>query len=138
MHKRWSGAPGQALVEMTLALGVLILLIFGSICAVQWAMASYSVTQAARAAAHQAALLGGDDGPQGTVVAAARQALAGGIGMRSERATVVVTCATTPCRRYTLITVRVRYEDGFWAPIGPFSELRTEATATRAAERDQQ
>jgi hypothetical protein len=128
-------AAGQALVETTLALGILILLIFGGINVVQWVMAQYHVGQAARVAAHQAALQGGEDG-RGSIAALARTVLAQGLGTRGEHARVTVRCESTPCLRYTAITVEVEYQGRFWVPFGPFRDFRARAAATRAAEVD--
>jgi len=126
------------MVEMTIVLLLLTMLVFGAVCALQILMAQYTVAQAARVAAHQAALIGGDDGPNGTVAGMAREVLDGGMGTRSDRASISVQCATDPCRRYAAITVRISYRDELWAPIGPFGEVVADASATRAAERDQQ
>jgi TadE-like protein len=80
---------GQAMVELSLALMVLLLLVLGAISTIQILMAQYSVAQAARAAAHQAALIGGADGAGGNladaggrVAEAARLILDGGMGTR--------------------------------------------------------
>ena len=59
--------PGQSLVEFALVLGVLLLIILGGIDAVQILMTQYTVNQAVRASAHQAALVGGPDGSSGNV-----------------------------------------------------------------------
>jgi Flp pilus assembly protein TadG len=130
--------PGQGMVEMALTLMVLLLLIFGAICAFQIIMTRYTVTQAARAAAHQAALVGGDDGANGSVRGIATTVLDSGLTTRSQQAQITVQCATQPCRRYQMITVRIRYEDELWAPIGPFTRVEADVQATRAAEKDQQ
>jgi Flp pilus assembly protein TadG len=143
--------PGQAMTEMSLVLMILLLLVFGAISALQILMAQYTVAQAARAAAHQAALLGGPDGPDGRltevsgrVAETARLILDGGMGTSAARATIQVVCrdaegqALTRCRRYDAITVRIRYEDELWAPIGVLDRVRADVSATRAAEQDQQ
>jgi Flp pilus assembly protein TadG len=139
------------MVELTLVLMILLLLVFGAITTLQILMTQYTVAQATRAAAHQAALLGGADGPGGTldgapgqVAEAARLILDGGMGTSAAQATITVTCrdasdrVVAQCRRYDAITVRIQYEDTPWAPIGPFDRVRADISATRAAERDQQ
>lgn len=131
-------SPGQGLVETALTLMVLLLLIFGAICAFQIIMTQYTVTQAARAAAHQAALVGGDDGEQGSVRRIAATVLDSGIATHAQQAQISITCATQPCRRYEAITVRIRYDDELWTPIGPFTRVRADVSATRTAEKDQQ
>ncbi len=135
---------GQAMVEFAMVLGILMLLIFGAICALQILMTQYTVAQAARTAAHQAALIGGDDGTNGTVRSIARTILDGGMGTSSSNATISIICRdaggrlVTQCRRYYSITVRVEYIDTPWVPIGPFTQVHADISATRAAERDQQ
>ncbi|MFO7168289.1 MAG: TadE/TadG family type IV pilus assembly protein [Chloroflexota bacterium] len=139
------------MVEMTIVMLILLLLVFGAITVMQILMTQYTVAQAARAAAHQAALLGGPDGPDGGLATApgqvaesARLILDGGMGTSAARATMTVTCrnaegqAVSRCRRYDAITVRIQYDDTPWAPIGPFDRIRADISATRAAERDQQ
>jgi Flp pilus assembly protein TadG len=136
-------------VELAIVLPVLLLLVFGSVDAVQIAMANYTVNAAARLAANQAALIGGPDGntgaaplalptASGTVAQAVRAALDGGMATRSTHAgaTLTVTCATSPCQRYQPITVTVVYADAVWAPIGPFRSFAARATATRSSEQD--
>src|SRR5437868_15056781 len=59
-------ARGQALVEMALAMGVLLLFLLGGLDCLQLLMTNYTVSQAVRAAAHQAALIGGPDGQNGS------------------------------------------------------------------------
>ncbi|HMO56345.1 MAG TPA: pilus assembly protein [Roseiflexaceae bacterium] len=134
-NRRYSG---QAMVEMSVVLVLLTTLIFGAVSALQILMAKYTLAQAARVAAHQAALIGGDDGPEGTVTALARDVIDSGMGTRSERATISISCSSDPCRRYESITVSIGYRDELWVPIGPFAEVVAHASATRAAERDQQ
>jgi|YNPBryunderm2012_1023409.scaffolds.fasta_scaffold03769_2 hypothetical protein len=128
---------GQALVETLLVIPILLLLVMGLIGLGQILLANYTVTQAARAAAHQAAIAGG--GPAGETVArtAAQQVIAAGVGMEPEQARIAVTCAA-PCRRYAPITVTVRYQGEFWAPLPPlFTAFEVRAEAVRATERDQ-
>lgn len=64
---------------------------------------------------------------------------AGGVGIDFANATLRVACLRQPCRRYDPITVEVTYRGGFWAPLPPlFEQFSVRASATRAAERDQQ
>ncbi|MGQ9925609.1 MAG: TadE/TadG family type IV pilus assembly protein [Chloroflexaceae bacterium] len=128
---------GQALVETLLVLPILLLLVIGLIGLGQILLANYTVTQAARAAAHQAAIAGG--GPAGETAArtTAQQVIAAGVGMEPEQAQIAVTCVA-PCRRYAPITITVRYQGEFWAPLPPlFTAFEVWAEAVRAAERDQ-
>ena len=130
-HVRW----GQALVEMTMVLGLLMVLMLGTVCVCQVLFAGYAVGNAARAAAHQAAIQGG---APAAAFSAAEMVLQSGVGTSYDRATVTVTCARTPCRRYDPITVRIVYRDSYWTPVLMFSEFTVTAEATRASERDQQ
>jgi hypothetical protein len=143
--------PGQAMTELSMVLMILLLLVFGAISTLQILMAHYTVAQATRAAAHQAALLGGPDGPGGNLAAApgrvaeaARLILDGGFGTSAAKATIDITCHDTAghvlasCRRYDAITVHIHYEDELWAPIGVLDRVRADMRATRAAEQDQQ
>ena len=142
---------GQSLVELAIVLPVLVLLVFGSIAAIQIAMANYTVTAAARAAANQAALIGGADGTTGstavavptatgTIAQIVRSTLDGGMGTRSTNtgATITVTCASTPCKRYQPITVTLVYTDAVWVPAGPFKAFTARASFTRSSEQDRQ
>lgn len=127
---------GQALVEMALALPVLLFLLLGLICIGQILLANYAVNQAARAAAHHAAIEGGE--PDAAYNAAAN-VLDAGVGTSYEAATVTVRCDHTPCRRYDAVSVAIVYADNFWTPIPPlFTRFVVNASATRAAERDEQ
>ncbi|RMD75659.1 MAG: pilus assembly protein [Chloroflexi bacterium] len=129
---------GQTLIEMALALPILLTLVVGLFSVGQLLLTHYAVNQAARAAAHQAALTGGDRTATET---AARQALAGSAWVTPSNSEVVIACPRRPCRRYDPITVEVRYRAALWIPIAllPFGdELVVRASATRAAERDQQ
>ncbi len=128
----------QALVELALMLPVLIMLIFGTICVMQLLLTQMVVFQAARIAVHQAALVGGDDGPNGTVRSYAANVLNNSIGTRADRAFITITCSTRPCRRYSLITVQIRYNDTFWVPIEPFASLSLRSSLVRIVERDAQ
>lgn len=115
---------GQSFVELAIVLPVIVLLVFGSIAAIQIAMVNYTVNAAARAGANQAALVGGPDGTTGptplvvgsatgTIAQTIRSTLDGGMATRSSHggAKVTVTCATTPCKRYQPIVVTVEYAD---------------------------
>lgn len=144
------GRPGQAMVEMALVLVILLAVMLGGIDGLQIMMTQYTVAQAARAAAHQAALIGGPDGENGgwddkagpaasgTVAETARVILDSGMLTSAARAMITVTCETSPCRRYSPITVRITYQDEIWVPIGAFRSVRADLSATRAAEQDQQ
>ncbi len=110
-------APGQAMVEMALVIGILLLVILGGIDVLQVQMTQYTMSQAVWAAAHQAALIGVTN---------------------SRMATITVMCARKPCRRYDPITVRITYQDAIWAPIGPFQLVKVDLSATRLAEKDAQ
>ncbi|ABY34143.1 MAG TPA: pilus assembly protein [Chloroflexus aurantiacus] len=130
--------PGQTLIEMALALPILLTLVIGLFTVGQILLIHYAVNQAVRAAVHQAALTGGD---RAATELAARQALHGSLGIDVAASEVVISCPRRPCRRYDPITVEVRYRASLWATTAllPFSEdLVVRASATRAAERDQQ
>jgi len=129
---------GQTLIEMALALPVLLTLVIGLFSVGQLLLTHYAVNQAARVAAHQAALTGGN---RAITETAARQALTGSLGIDPTSSEVVISCPRRPCRRYDPITVEVRYRVSIWAPttLLPFgNEIVVRASATRAAERDQQ
>lgn len=143
-------AGGQAMVEMAIVIGVLLLVILGGLDCLQLAMTNYTVSQAVRAAAHQAALIGGPDGQNGgwgpaaspkasgTVAQTARTILDSGMVTDATKATISVSCAH-PCRRYSAITVRITYAEAVWAPFpGVFTTINVSQSATRAAEKDQQ
>lgn len=133
---RRSRRRGQAMVEFTVVIGLFLLLVLGLTCVGQLLLANYTVSQAARAAAHQAAIEGG--APAAAFDAAA-QVLDAGVGTAATDASVRVVCAGDPCRRYDPVTVTVDYTGGFWTPLPPlFTEFTVRAAATRAAERDQQ
>lgn len=151
-HRRRSRtAPGQAIVEMALTFMILIMLIFGGISAMQILTVQYTVNQAVRTAAHEAALMGSTGGLEnghvyvlkdapGPIAAAARNVLAGGVFTTDlAKATITAACAANPCRRYSPITVQLRYEDQTIAPIPAVLErVVAERAATRASEKDQQ
>lgn len=112
-------------------------------------MTHYTVSQAVRAAAHQAALIGGPDGqngswgalphPTGTVAETARVILDSGMVTNSRSATITMSCARTPCRRYDPISVRIQYRGEVWAPFpGVFREITADLSAVRLAEKDRQ
>jgi len=126
---------GQALVEFTLIAGLFLLLLLGLVNVGQLLLANYTVSQAARAAAHMAAIEGGD---LAAAKLAAEQVFMGGVGTDTGTKTVTVTCSTTPCRRYSPITVTVRYEQAFLAKMPIFETFNLQARAIRAAERDAQ
>jgi Flp pilus assembly protein TadG len=141
---------GQAVVETVIVIGVFLMLILGLACVGQILLANYTVNQAARAAAHQAAIEG--DEPDSAKIAA-ESAINAGVGMEysSESTTITVTCRkpssdpTEPgpqvsvCRRYYPISVRITYTDEFWVQMPPlFTGFTVQGVATRAAERDQQ
>lgn len=127
--------PAQAVVEMALALPILLMLIMGLVGIGQVLLANYTVSQAARAAAHQAALAGGD---AGAAERAAEQVLDSGVGTSADRAEVSVSCPRSPCRRYDPVTVSVVYSDELWTPAPFLERFHVAARATRAAERDSQ
>ena len=136
VHVRANRRRGQALIELMVALPVLLMLVLGMVSIGQLLLANYAVNQAARAAAHQAAIAGG--APEAAHSAAAN-VLDAGVGTSAEQAEVAISCARKPCRRYDPIAVRVVYRGDFWAPLPPlFTSFAVEAAATRAAERDQQ
>jgi Flp pilus assembly protein TadG len=148
---RGTARHGQALVELTLTLGIILTLVFCSIAAMQIILTQDTVAQAARAAAHQAALAGGPTlaetnvatgalettGNARAVVGAAQAILDGAMTTRAEQATIRVTCGGPggTCARYEPITVTIAYQDVPWAPVPPFfTQVRAEISATRAAE----
>lgn len=127
------------MVEFVVVLGVFLSLVLGLVCVGQVLLANYAVSQAARAGAHQAAIGGGTAAEISAVARlAAAQVLDAGVGTRAAEATITATCPRTPCRRYDPITVSVAYSGAFWTPLPPlFTRFSVQATATRAAERDQ-
>ena len=140
---------GQAMVEIALVMAILLMVILGGIDGLQILMTQYTVNQAVRASAHQAALIGGPDGSNGslrtsgahatgTVADTARVILDSGMMTEASNATITVTCTRTPCRRYDAITVRITYQADIWAPIGPFKLVKADHSATRLAEKDDQ
>ncbi len=133
--RRRTRRPGQALVEMVIVLPVLLLVILGLVSVGQLLLANYTINQAARAAAHQAALAGGTPA---AAYATAADVIDSGIGTRSAAAQISATCDRTPCRRYDAVTVQINYSGAFWTPLPGFNSFQISASATRAAERDQQ
>lgn len=144
-------SPGQALVEMALTLTILLALIFGGVTAMQILTVQYAISQAARTAAHEAALLGSTGGLErgrvyrlseapGPVADAARTVLSGGVFTSDlSKATIAASCAASPCRRYSPITVQLRFDDQALAPLPAVLErITAERAATRASEQDQQ
>lgn len=125
---------GQSLVEFALVIGLLLFIVCAAFDAFQVVLTQATVADAASVAAHQAALLGGDDGPGGMVEQAAQRVLAGGLTTDSGVAVVSVRCEDL-CQRYQPIHVRVRFEDARWFPI--FSaRLQIEREAVRTSEKD--
>lgn len=140
---------GQAIIEMAIVLTVLLAIIFGGVAAIQAIGAHYTVNQAVRAAAHQAALRGSTGGlaydrdyplatAPGPVADAARMAFAGSVFTEPQHAMIRARCATNPCRRYSDITVTIRYQAEVWTPIPGLTGIRVNRSATRAAEQDTQ
>lgn len=138
---------GQALIEMALVLMIVLVVIFGGVAAVQAIGAHYTVSQAVRIAAHQAALRGSTGGlmfdrdyplasAPGPVADAARTAFAGSVFAEPQYATIRVRCATNPCRRYSTITVTIGYRAEVWTPIPGLSDIQVNRSATRTAEQD--
>ena len=142
-------ARGQALIETALVAPVMLALILGALVVGQLLNSSFTLQHALRAAAEQAALSGGD---ALSSEQAALAVLAGGIGMSARvitstgsdasasRATVTVSCAQTPCRRYDEVTVELRYRDTYWVPLGWMAlgeDYEMLVRATRLAEQDQ-
>lgn len=142
--------PGQALVETALVFLILAFLIFGGISVLQTLTVQFSVAQAVRTAAHEAALMGSTGGldhgrtytlsdAPGPVADAARNVLSGGVFTTDlTKAQITAACASDPCRRYSPITVRVQFADDAIAPIPMYTRVSADRTATRASEKDQQ
>ncbi|MBX0330271.1 pilus assembly protein [Oscillochloris sp. ZM17-4] len=129
-------ARGQALVETLMVIPILLMLLIGLIDIGQLLLANYTVSQAARAAAHQAALAGGNAQAANQTAA---DVLDGGVGTRADDAAILVACTHSPCRRYDPITVSITYVGNFWTPLPPlFEQFTLRGEATRAAERDEQ
>jgi Flp pilus assembly protein TadG len=126
---------GQALVELVIVLPVLLLVILGLVSVGQLLLANYTINQAARAAAHQAALAGGTPA---AAYATAADVIDSGVGTRAQDAQITAACDRTPCRRYDAVTVQIIYTGAFWTPLPGFNTFQISASATRAAERDQQ
>lgn len=141
---------GQALVEMALVFVILLTVIFGGVNALQNLAVQFTISQAVRTAAHEAALMGSTGGLEdghvyalntapGPVADAARNVLAGGVFTTNvTNATITATCAVSPCRRYSPITVQVQYRDGYLAPLPMMTEIVVQRSTTRSSEKDQQ
>lgn len=141
---------GQALVEMALVFVILLTVIFGGVNALQNLAVQFTISQAVRTAAHEAALMGSTGGLEdghvyalntapGPVADAARNVLAGGVFTTDvTKATITATCAVSPCRRYSPITVQVQYRDGYLAPLPMMTEIIVQRSTTRSSEKDQQ
>lgn len=141
---------GQALVEMALVFVILLTVIFGGVNALQNLAVQFTISQAVRTAAHEAALMGSTGGLEdghvyalntapGPVADAARNVLAGGVFTTNvTKATITATCAVSPCRRYSPITVQVQYRDGYLAPLPMMTEIVVQRSTTRSSEKDQQ
>ncbi len=131
LHQRQR--PGQSLVELALCLMILFAIIFGAIDGIQIIMAHYAVGQAARAAAHQAAL---DGGPSPAVNDVAKLILNTSMSTDASKATILTTCAT-PCDRFSPVTVEIAYHDQVWAPLWPGgATFNVRKAATRTTEKD--
>lgn len=130
---RLAAQPGQSMVELALALGILLLIVFGGIAVIQVLLTNYTVERAARAAAHQAALDGGWTVQAQTTAAAV---LDGAPWTSGGKRTIGGGCSG-PCRRYSPIAVAITYTDVLWAPVPFFSNVTAQARAVRAAEQDQ-
>ncbi|MBX0330269.1 pilus assembly protein [Oscillochloris sp. ZM17-4] len=127
---------GQALIEFMMVLPILLLLLLGLVGVGQVLLASYTVNQAARVGAHQGALAGG---VALAASSAAEDVIDSGVGTDATNASIAVSCARTPCRRYDPITVQVSYAGELWVPVpGLMDRFSVRAEATRAAERDSQ
>ena len=130
MIRRWQ--RGQSLVELALVLPILLGLVFGAVAVLQVLLTHYTVEQAARAAAHQAAI-DGDWSTQARTTAGV--ALDSAPWTRGGARTITGGCGGA-CRRYSPITVTVSYRDRLWAPIPFLGDVRATATAVRAAEQE--
>lgn len=137
------------MIEMAIVLSILLAIIFGGVAAIQAIGAHYTVNQAVRVAAHQAALRGSTGGlaydrdyplatAPGPVADAARMAFAGSVFAEPQYATIRARCTTNPCRRYSDITVTIGYQAEVWTPIPGLADIRVNRSATRAAEQDAQ
>lgn len=144
-----SSQPGQSMVELALVLGLVLVLLLGSLDVWQVAMSRYTVAQAARTAAFVAATRGGPDGLplnvaidlhttsdlHGRVAAAARTIITRGMTTRSGQATLTIRCPQG-CVRTAPVVVEIHYREPIWAPIPPFFVLDMTLQATRPLERD--
>lgn len=141
---------GQALVEMSLVLLLILVLSFGAVNAIQYIGAAYSIAQASRNAAHVAALQGSIGGipdgqwvrldqTSGPVAQSVRDTLSGSVFVDPSYVQIKATCNAGSCRRYAPISIDVRYEAQAWAPVpGVASNLRLSAQSVRTSENDAQ
>jgi hypothetical protein len=141
---------GQAMVETSLVFLILVFLIFGGISVLQTLTVQFTVNQAVRTAAHEAALQGSTGGLEygrvyvlaqapGSIADAARNVMSGGVFTTDlTKARITAACAVNPCRRYSAITIRVQFDDDAIAPIPMYTRVSADRTATRASEKDQQ
>ena len=135
-HTARNRPRGQALVEMALGFGVILFIVIGALNIAHAAIVTNGLNQAARESAHTAAISGND---RTRATEAATTVLQTIPGFDERKATITITCARTPCRRYDRITVRVAYVGPPLARLAPiFTTLTAEAQAIRASERDQQ
>lgn len=136
MSALWERRHGQALIEFMLVLPIMLLLLLGLVGVGQVLLANYTVSQAARVGAHQGAIAGG---PSAAAESAIEDVLDNGVGTAAINASVLVSCARTPCRRYDPVSVQITYQGELWMPIpGLLDRFTVRAQATRAAERDSQ
>ena len=133
IHRRVGGVPGQSMVELALTIGILLMLVFGGIGVIQVLLTNYTVTSAARTAAHQAAI---DGGWTAQAKASATAVLDGAPWTAHGTRQITGGCPST-CRRYSAITVTITYTDKLWTPVPFFRSVTAKASATRAAEQDQ-
>lgn len=129
---------GQGMVEAAIVLPILFLVILCGLDALQVYIAHYTVNQAARVAAHQAALLGGYDQSVADIAATTLNS-----GIFTNAASMVISggCGSAPdyrraCRRYDAITIKIIYTSQVFVPFGPFNQFTVTRYATRAAEQD--
>jgi hypothetical protein len=141
---------GQAMVEFAIVLTLMLLVIFGGVTFIQYVGSQYAIAQAARNAAHVAALRGSTGGlpdnqwvslasAPGPVAHSVRDTFAGSPFVTVADAEIRATCATSPCRRYSNITISIRYYAQAWTPFpGIPNPIRLSADASRTAEQDSQ
>lgn len=125
---------GQALVEFTLVISILLVLVLGIIGIWPVLNAGDAVSMAASSGAHEAAITGGNQAQVETIV---RENLAAsGLGIDPSTAVVTITCGGT-CERYAPMTVNVAVSVKPWFRL-PFYKPAYTVTAqyTRASEVD--